>query len=378
VSGEPAAVRAARRRRASGIVTDFDGGRLALARRLACRSRVGLAQDLDLTPSAITQFEKGQARPTSAVLAQLSLVLGLPGDFFRLGRPVSTLSPSSAHFRSLRSTPALVRDQALAFGELGLEVAALIEQYVDLPLPELPDLRRDTELTPAHVVHAARLTREHLQVPQGPIPHVVRLLETYGVLVLRLPGDKVDPHVDAFSTNAGYRPLILLSPLKDDRARSRFDAAHELGHLILHHDVEPGSKIVENQAHTFAAEFLMPADEVADDLPRKVDWDQLHTAKRRWGTSLKALVYRAHTLKLMSDTAYRNANQQLSTWGNPEPGPLGPPEAPSLLGAAADLLGRHGTTVSDLAALSRLPESQIREIVAAATDPRPRVRPSVR
>lgn len=34
----------------------------------------------------------------------------------------------------------------------------------------------------------------------------------------------------------------------DDKARSRFDAAHELGHLLLHHDAEPGSKVIENQA----------------------------------------------------------------------------------------------------------------------------------
>lgn len=373
MSPEPPAVLAARRRRASGIVTDFDGGRLALGRRLASRSRTGLARALDLTPAAVTQFEKGQARPTFAVLAQLSLVLGLPADFFRLGRPVAALPASSAHFRSLRSTPALARDQALAFGELGLEVAAVIEQYVDLPLPELPDLRVDTELTAADVAQAARLAREHLQVPEGPVPHVVRLLETYGVLVLRIPADRVDPRVDAFSTNAGYRPLVLLSPLKDDRARSRFDAAHELGHLVLHHDVEPGSKLVEHQAQSFAAEFLMPAEEVVDDLPRRLDWDRFHAAKRRWGTSLKALVYRAHTLKLISDTAYRRANQQLNTWGNPEPGPLGPPEAPSLLGAATELLERHGTTIADVATASRLPEGQIRLLIAAATDVRPRV-----
>lgn len=63
----------------------------------------------------------------------------------------------------------------------------------------------------------------------------------------------------------------------------RFDAAHELGHLVLHPDTEPGSKIVEQQAHAFASEFLMPAAEITHQLPRRIDWPTLHDLKQHWG-----------------------------------------------------------------------------------------------
>lgn len=193
------------------------------------------------------------------------------------------------------------------------------------------------------------------------------------MLVLRLPDDCVDRRVDAFSTRATTRPLVLLSPMKDDKARSRFDAAHELGHLVMHPDVEPGSKIVESQAQAFAAEFLMPADEVRADLPQRVDWERLHAAKRRWGTSLRALVYRAHALGLLSEPAYRRANMQLAQDGNPEAGPLGPPESPTLLGSAAQLLADHGTAVDQLAGAARLPLQRVHHVLLAGSDTRPRL-----
>jgi len=377
MSDSPARV-AARRRRAAGTATDFDGARLSLARRLARQPRTTLAASTSVTPTAITQFERGQARPTAPVLAELSLALGVPSDFFRHGQAIQSLSPYTAHFRSLRATPALARDQALAFAELALAVVEVIEQYVDLPAVDIPDHPVSPDAPPSAVAEAARATRAHFQVPTGPISHVVRLLEVHGVLVLRMPDDCVDRRVDAFSTRATTRPLVLLSPMKDDRARSRFDAAHELGHLVMHPDVEPGSKIVESQAHAFAAEFLMPAAEIKPELPQRVDWEQLHAAKRRWGTSLRALVYRAHALGVLSEPGYRRANMQLAKEGNPEAGPLGPPESPTLLGSAQQLLGEHGTTVEHLAGAARLPLPQVQHVLHAGSDTRPRleVRPA--
>ena len=364
---------AARQRRAAGTATDFDGARLSLARRLARQPRTALAARTSVTAAAITQYERGQARPTAPVLAELSLALGVPAEFFRHGQPVQALSSGSAHFRSLRATPALARDQALAFAELSIAVTEVLEQYVDLPAVDLPECPVTPDAPASAVAEAARATRAHLHLPPGPVSHVVRLLEAHGVLVLRLPEDLLDRRVDAFSTRATTRPLVLLSPMKDDKARSRFDAAHELGHLVMHPDVEPGSKIVENQAHAFAAEFLMPADQIRADLPRRLDWEQLHRAKRRWGVSLRALVYRAHALGVMPEPAYRRANMQLAQEGNPEAGPLGPPEAPSLLGSAQQLLAEHGTDVEQLATAARLPLEQVHHVLRAGTETRPRL-----
>src|SRR4051812_29783542 len=101
-------------------------------------SKTVLATDVGVFAAAVSQYEKGITRPTEAVLAALSLRLGLDKAFFGAGRPLQSLPASSAHFRSLRSTTVIAREQTLAYGELGLELTALIQQYVELPAPDLP------------------------------------------------------------------------------------------------------------------------------------------------------------------------------------------------------------------------------------------------
>ena len=375
MTDESSAVTAARRRRTPGIARDFDGRRLAVARRLRCMPRSELARRIEVTPSAVTQYERGLNRQSITVLARVSLTLGMPQEFFTRGLDIPEVPPSSAHFRSLRSTPANRREQALAFGELALAVLDVIEQYVDLPPVCLPSVDLPSEPSEQDVALAAAQARRDLAVRTGPIPNVVRLLEAHGVLVVRLPAEGFDLRVDAFSSSetASGRPIVLMSPLKDDKARSRFDASHELGHLLMHAGVEPGSRVIESQAMSFAAEFLMPRAEIEDSLPTRVDWETFHALKRHWGVSLAALVYRAHKLGRLSDLSYRRANEQLKTWGHPEPGPLGPPESPSVLGAAAELLEQSGTHLSTLAAAARIPLESVLAVIAAGRPDKPRL-----
>lgn len=375
--------RRATERRAVGVAVDFDPTRLALARRLAALPRTELARALDISPTAIGQFEKGQARPSLPILTGLAEVLNVPVDFFRAGHPMASLPASAAHFRSLRSTTATEREQALAFGELVLSVFAALELSVDLPTVALPELTLAGDLDEDGVIEAARQTRKAMGVPPGPVPHVVRLLESHGVAVAGLD-ENVSRRVDAFSHQqavhpyasvmGGQRPLVLLNPAKEDKARGRFNAAHELGHLVMHHDTDPGSRLSEAQAHSFAAEFLAPAEEIAPHLPTRLNWVQFQELKHRWGISLKALVMRAHTLGKLTDHSYRRGMQQLSVWGPPEPGPLGEPERPVLMPRAVELLGGE-TALSRLAEDAGLPLSEVRRVWAAAggTDVRPRV-----
>ena len=351
-------------RRGAGVAVDFDPARLALARRLAALPRTRLGKQVGVSPSAITQYEKGQTKPTLPVLDKLAEILGVPSEFFRAGHPVPALPAAGAHFRSLRSTTALERERALSFGELALAVFTAVELHVELPAVVLPELEIPTDspedLDRAGIETLARQARDALGLAAGPVPHVVRLLEAHGVAVARLEG--ASDKVDAFCHQQGYRPLVLLSTGKQDKARSRFDAAHELGHLLMHHDVEPGSRLVEQQAHIFAAEFLAPAAQIVDDLPGRLDWTVLHQLKRRWGLSLKALVMRAHTLGRINTHTYQRGMQRLAMWGQPEPGPLGPPEVPVLLARAVELIGPRREALALLAADAGLPLTEVERV----------------
>jgi Zn-dependent peptidase ImmA (M78 family) len=166
-----------------------------------------------------------------------------------------------------------------------------------------------------------------------PIDDIVRELERHGAVVARLR--LTEDGIDAFSWPGLERPVVILGVDKDDRARSRFDAAHELGHVVMHRDhPRSADRDLERQAHRFASSFLLPSDRLKEEWePGRLNWRDLMTLKRRWQMSLAALLYRARQDELLTPTAYESAVKYISRvgWRKREPGDLGPPERPRLL-----------------------------------------------
>ncbi len=346
----------------------FSPVRLKIARQLAGLKQVELAQLVELTPPAVSQYESGQHAPSAQVLTRLAMALGCPRDFFLVGPPSAT--PSPAFFRSLRSTPQRERDRAAAFAWLVARVVEAVETHVRLPRC---DLRFDYELPPeptrADMEDAAAAAREILGVPPGPVANVVRLLEAHGAAVATFSDG--DPRLSSFSQWHGARPVVVFCLGKGDRARQRYDGAHELAHLTLHAEPEPGNHVLESQADEFASAFLMPAGEIEPFLPRgRVRWDELEELKRTWGVSLQSLLVRAHRLGTISDRSYQGAFRHLSRqgWRRNEPVELGPPERPELLRRAFALLERKGVSASDVFAALATPTLVAMELVEFEAD----------
>ncbi|MFI6895246.1 helix-turn-helix domain-containing protein [Streptomyces sp. NPDC050256] len=338
----------------------FDGKRLRLARQLAGLRKNALAEKVDKTPTAIAAYEKSTKRPAPATVAQLSLALGVDPSFFLPGPVALEFSDAVAHFRSLRSTTQLARDQALAYGLATVDVSATLERHVEFPEEDIPhcEMRVDVESPEG----AAGALRERWNVAPGPVGHLVRMAEHQGVLVVFSPPQGAS--VDAYSFEGLSRPVVVLNPTKDNFYRQRFDLAHELGHLVMHADAEPGSPRIEAQADSFAAEFLMPEEQIKNILPSKADWAQLQRIKESWGVSLQALLYRSRALGIMSDVTYRNAMIFLSSkgWKRQEPGVMPILEQPSLLPGAVSLLAEAGVSQQALADEARVPLSLFRQI----------------
>lgn len=150
--------------------------------------------------------------------------------------------------------------------------------------------------------------------------------------------------------------------------RTRFTAAHELGHLLLHTDVIPGDISHERQADAFAAEFLMPADEIVGELPTRVDLPAFLRLQQRWGVSVSALLYRCRELGTLSEASYKRAMMRISRlgWRTNEPGGGVPLERPALLGRAFDLAASRGVTIPALADALQLPPARVRTLLGVA------------
>jgi Zn-dependent peptidase ImmA (M78 family)/transcriptional regulator with XRE-family HTH domain len=303
----------------------FERARLRVARELVGLSQAQLADKLDLTPAAVSQFESGAARPSPATVANLSAALEVPASFF--AQPLT--ETHEGFFRSLRRTAVADRRRARAIAHIAHDLAlhaSAAGHFADSSVPHIPASGLDAELDEIEDI-AARV-RALWGIPAGPIHDVVGLLEDHGVVVIRLPLGSAD--VDAFSLPFPDHPVVVLGTDKNDRARSRFDAAHELAHLVTHGEQIWGLKQVETQAHQFAAALLMPADEIRNHLPQTVDWPKLFELKRHWQVSLAALLMRARTLHRIPESTYLTAIKTASArgWRRVEPLPLGPPEQP--------------------------------------------------
>jgi Zn-dependent peptidase ImmA (M78 family)/DNA-binding XRE family transcriptional regulator len=334
----------------------FDGRRLEQARELQGILKSELAEQVHLSAAAIGQFESGVSRPNTGTIAQLSMALGVPPGFFSVGRPQVDLAEDNVHFRSLRSTSKRDRTQARAQVRLLAEIVGVLSRRVRLPAVDLPEYFQ--EASPEAV---AREIRELWELGEGPVGDMVRLLERHGVIVLRL--DATSDDLDAFSCwISADRPYVILTNNKRKADRSRFDAAHELFHLIAHHDASPGDKALEEAAHRFAASFLLPEPAMRKELPQRVDWRRLGELKLRWGVSMAALLFRARSLGLVSEDAYRRGMMDMSrrNWRQNEPVDLGEPEQPQVLRRAIELVAKaRNYTIEDLAAEVALPASAL-------------------
>ncbi len=357
----------------------FDPSRLRLARHLVARRKNDLAGAVGVSASAVGQYESGTTTPSTETLALLALHLGVPVEFFHRTPHAPQHDPAAAHFRSLRATSQLERNQALAFGELVWHTARGLSRWVQLPTVGLPSHPVQLHADLTDVEKAAARTRDDLGLGTDPVGHVVRLVESRGVLAAVTP-DRLSARVDAFSHWIGGQPVMVLSAAKDDAARSRFDAAHELGHLVMHHDAEPGSQLAERQAHLFASCLLAPPEVLVDQLPRRVDWGALGELKSTWGMSLKSLAFAANRLGVWRESTYRTAMVQYNSagWGSGvgEPVSIGSAERPSVLGKAAALVDQHGVPVAELAEACGLPAEVLSEVLQATSD-RPRLRLSL-
>jgi Zn-dependent peptidase ImmA (M78 family)/transcriptional regulator with XRE-family HTH domain len=328
----------------------------------------------EVSAPAISQFESGLIKPSAQTLAAIASALQFPVSFFTRHTAAAN-SDRKAFFRSLRAAPARDRAAARALAEVASLLVAGIEEYVQLPELDLPLRVLPASAGKRTVERAAAELRASWHISEGPIPNVLAELEGHGIVVARLPLGAAD--IDAFTVHFEARPIVVLSSEKGAADRSRFDAAHELGHLVMH--VQPDEAehtIIEKQAHWFAAAFLAPPDEIAEELPKRVDWQQLASLKRRWGVSMSSLLIRARDQQAISEAEYVQAMKYMSMkgWRRNEPVQIGSPEIPTLLGKATDALASTDVALEALAAEAGLPLQLVESIVGASADRRPRVK----
>jgi Zn-dependent peptidase ImmA (M78 family)/DNA-binding XRE family transcriptional regulator len=301
----------------------FNYTRVDLARRRRGLTKAALAEAAGITTRSLSKYERDEAEPSPLTINKLASAMQFPIDFF-YGDTLDEPTVEGASFRSLARLTARQRDQALASGGLALSFSDWIDERFDLPTPNVPDYAGSNPET------AAEAVREEWGLGEKPASKLIHLLEAHGVRVFSLVEECKE--VDAFSFWRGSLPYVFLNTMKTVE-RSRADAAHELGHLVLHAHGGPRGREVEAEAHAFGAAFLMPRNSVIARLPRNATLAQVIAAKSYWKVSAVNLARRAFQLDLMTQWQYRNICIGLSKrgWEN-EPRPIRTPETSQVIG----------------------------------------------
>lgn len=351
----------------------FAPTRLTVARRRRRFTKKDLAEAVGVTPHAILRYEISENVPTQDVVNRIAKIIAFPSEFF-FQSEIEGPNEAAASFRSMSAMSAKERDAALAAGAISFLLADWVEQQFDLPKPDLLDLSSDTPGV------AARSLRERWGLGEQPIKNMVHLLESKGVRVFSMAENTVT--VDAFSVWREYTPYIFLNLMKTAE-HSQFDAAHELGHLVLHRHGGPKGRLAEEQANTFASSFMMPAADVHSKLPRVHTLNQIIEAKSCWGVSVMALIHRLHRLQIMSPWQYRMFCIDATERGYRTAEPLGIPREKSLVWhKVLTALWNEKITKEDIARAIYIPVEEIENLlfglVGGVTEPAITVRPPLR
>jgi Zn-dependent peptidase ImmA (M78 family)/DNA-binding XRE family transcriptional regulator len=294
--------------------------RLVIARKRRGLTLTRLADLANLSTRSLSLYENGHQTPTEETLLVLADVLDVSPAFLT-GADVEEIPEDAVSFRALSKMTARQRDRALSAGRIALLINDWIESRFQLPSPDVPSL---TGYDPES---AAEVVRARWGLGEKPITNVLHLLEARGVRIYSLTAENNE--LDAYSLYWRARPFIFLSTSKSGE-RGRFDAAHELAHLVLHgeHQV-PHRPSAEIEANRFAAAFLMPRARVLAQGLHNATAARIVRAKQTWKVAAMALTHRLFELDLLTEWGYRTACVQLSRLGYRRSEPNGIPHETS-------------------------------------------------
>ncbi|AHA05121.1 helix-turn-helix domain-containing protein [Pediococcus pentosaceus] len=289
----------------------FNGMILQDTREAFNMSRRDLADKLGVSEQSVWQYETGVSFPKFEVINSLKRVFGVELSYFQkdISNPKIVRNSQVAYRASLRGSMKNTKRETLYLSVIDSFLNELLN-YVTLPEPAILSLSNKViklKLNGASLDEVASYVRKNLKIDSNN-NFMMASIEKSGVFILER---SLNDNVDAYSAwTDNNRPYIILGTEKKG-PRRLFDLAHELGHVLLHRNLEfdapettPISRSLEKEANEFAASFTLPKSEFTKlflnnvkDPTNPKDYLEL---KEYFQMSIAALEMRAHRLKLIS------------------------------------------------------------------------------
>lgn len=288
---------------------------LEVARRAKGFTQDELADAAEITQAALSRYEHGLRTPEPEVLERIAKALGVTVDLLNRGdRPQGGIAVAAHMRRRATAKVSIWRTLEARLNMLRLHTRQLreeIELRAELQVPTFDPADQPPE-------DVARMLRAQWRIPVGPIGSLAAWMEAAGILIFDEPFGSA-ARVDGLSQWSNEHAIVMLnSSAPPDR--KRLTLAHELGHLVLHATYINDE--MEEQANLFAAELLVPAEEVKPMMRGHLTLARFVDLKRYWGVSVQMLIERANRIGAITPAERTSLYKQLSArgWRTNEPG----------------------------------------------------------
>lgn len=313
------------------MAKEFNAEWAIVARESRGLTQVELSERMRIPQARLSRFENERAIPNDEEIQALAKATGYDPDlFFRSDR---VRGPGMAAFLHRKLARVKVGDTKRIHG-----TCAVVEAQVDRLLASVPadaeysipriDLEADHD---GDIERAAQYLRARWDLPPGPIRNLTQVIERAGGLIIEQDFKVKD--VDALHRWRHDLPPIFFVNRGRPSDRARFSLAHELGHAVLHQDLEleDGAEArAEREANAFASAFLAPADQIRPEFPALLTLRHLPALKTRWRMSMQALIVRACDIGVIDESKKKRLFMEISQrgWRRKEPIEI-EPETPS-------------------------------------------------
>lgn len=315
-----------------------------------------LARLLSVSQGKISKIESGLLGISEDMLKKLAQVLDYPENFFSLTDPIYGTGYGLIYHRKRQNISHKVIGKIHSQMNIQRIHLSRLLQAVDIGNSKIPQL--DIDEYNGNVEEIARIVRATWLLPRGPIKNLTKSIEDAGGVVFRC--DFGTNQLDAVSQwIQGLPPIFFVNNnLPGDRLR--FTLAHELGHVIMHRMPNPN---MEKEAHSFAAEFLMPSQEIGPYL-NALSLPKLANLKPYWKVSMAALLQRATELAKLTERKARYLWMQMGKVGYRAHEPIDIPiEEPTLL---QELISTHQNelhySLSELSQMLAIHDHELRSM----------------
>ena len=265
-----------------------------------------VASEVGVSRQSIHKFEQGEASPRTEIVLKLASFFRVTYGFFY--EQEISLGLDKVCFREEFK----LDDKTGLELELKRELLKFLNQF--LQLRKLLGLKNEF-LNPVAEVEVAtdkdvekvtKLIRKKWKLGIGPIPDVVNMLESNGIIVFEM---QIPQDFEGLSAMVDDRlPVMLLNSRKENVERKRFTALHELAHLLLmfakHHSVGK----IEYLCDCFAGAMLLVDEVLPNELGKArtvVSLAELIRIKEKYGVSVKAIIVRAKCSGFIDDRTHR-------------------------------------------------------------------------